>query len=369
MRILALIIDAFGGNGGIALYNRDLLTALCGLSDFKEVVAIPLLMRHFTQVLPKNLFYVIQGGASKIKYLINILQVLRSNPKFDLLICGHINLLPVAHLLQILLKIPLVLEIHGIEAWKPSRKLYLNYFVTHIDAFVSVSEVTKRRFLRWAKLIDKQGFVLPNAIHLDQYGSGPKNQALLERYRLKGKTVLMTLGRLHSSERYKGIDAVIELLSELAFEIPNIAYLVVGEGDDRKRLMEKAATIGMAERVVFTGYIPEDEKAEYYRLADAFVMPGKGEGFGFVFLEAMACGIPVVASKIDGSREAVLGGKLGVIVDPNYRNEIKAGILKALKYPKGVPDELEYFSFENFTKRLHSILDNLIELEIIGGAI
>jgi glycosyltransferase involved in cell wall biosynthesis len=87
-------------------------------------------------------------------------------------------------------------------------------------------------------------------------------------------------------------------------------------------------------------------------------MPGRGEGFGFVFLEAMACGIPVIASKVDGSREAVLDGKLGIIVDPDNPNEIEEAILKALEYPKGkIPEGLEYFYFHNFKTRLNSVID------------
>ena len=90
-------------------------------------------------------------------------------------------------------------------------------------------------------------------------------------------------------------------------------------------------------------------------------MPGRGEGFGFVFLEAMACGIPVIASKVDGSREAVRDGKLGLVVDPENAEEIKAAILQALQYPKGqIPDGLDYFSFDNFQNRLHDIINTVM---------
>ena len=78
-----------------------------------------------------------------------------------------------------------------------------------------------------------------------------------------------------------------------------------------QRLERKAASLGLKGNVVFAGRVSEAEKADHYRLADVFVMPGRQEGFGFVFLEAMACGIPVVASSVDGSREAVLNGELG----------------------------------------------------------
>jgi glycosyltransferase involved in cell wall biosynthesis len=90
-------------------------------------------------------------------------------------------------------------------------------------------------------------------------------------------------------------------------------------------------------------------------------MPGRGEGFGFVFLEALACGIPAVGSKLDGSREALRGGALGVLVDPRRPEEIAAGILKALGQPPGViPPGLDYFSFENFQKRCHAILRQVV---------
>jgi glycosyltransferase involved in cell wall biosynthesis len=85
---------------------------------------------------------------------------------------------------------------------------------------------------------------------------------------------------------------------------------------DRRCLQEKARSLGVHGRVVFAGYVPESEKADHYRLADAYVMPGRGEGFGIVYLEALACGVPVVASEVDGSREAVREGALGILVDP-----------------------------------------------------
>jgi len=114
-----------------------------------------------------------------------------------------------------------------------------------------------------------------------------------------------------------------------------ITYLIVGDGRDRRRLEEKARSLGVGDRVVFAGFIPESEKTEHYRLADAYVMPGWGEGFGFVYLEALACGIPALGSKLDGSREALRDGDLGILVDPHDRDDLWQGLLEVLIRPRG----------------------------------
>lgn len=360
MRILAVLTDAFGGHGGIALYNRDLLTALCSHPDCTEVVAIPRLMPHPSETRPEKLTYVTTGLNSKSGYVKAIWETVRNNPAFDLIICGHINLLPIAFAMRLWLKAPLLLEIYGIDAWQLTRSPLSNMLVRNIDAFISISEITKKHFLSWTKLSPEKGFLLPNAIHKENFGPGPKNPELIRRYGLKGKNVLMTMGRLVPTERYKGFDEVMEVLPELIGDMPDIAYLIVGCGADRARLERKTRDLGVAERVVFTGFVDEKEKADHFRLADVYVMPSKGEGFGFVFLEALACGLPVIASKIDGGREAVRGGALGQLVDPGNAVELKAAILAALRGSSGaVPPGLDYFSFSNFYQRLHGLVDTM----------
>jgi glycosyltransferase involved in cell wall biosynthesis len=253
-----------------------------------------------------------------------------------------------------------VLEIYGIDAWEPTKKRLLNYLSRKVDAVVSISEITKQRFLSWSGYKSKEIFILPNAIHTELYGIAPKNPVLVNKYGLEGKVVLMTFGRLVSSERYKGFDEVLEILPELSKDIPNIAYLILGNGNDRTRLEEKVKSLGLSDRVVFSGYVSEAEKADHYRLADVYVMPSRGEGFGFVFLEAMACGIPVIASKLDGGREAVLDGKLGELVDPGSPDEIIAAIYRALKKPKEILEGLSYFAFENYQRRLSQLVAEVI---------
>src|SRR5438309_2094867 len=144
--------------------------------------------------------------------------------------------------------------------------------------------------------------------------------------------------------------------------------MIVGAGTDMGRLERKVQALGVAQHVRFTGLIAESEKDDYYRLADAFVMPSRGEGFGFVLLEAMACGIPVVASVLDGGREAVRYGQLGLLIDPTARNDVKRGIRDVLTREKGrVPEGLEFFAFANFEERAAAIIRETVRIPLVGG--
>ena len=169
--------------------------------------------------------------------------------------------------------------------------------------------------------------------------------------------MIMTLGRMANEERAKGFDQVIDLMPSLIRDIPNLVYLVVGDGTDRARLEAKVRDSQLQNHVVFTGRVDDAMKADVYGLADAYVMPSMGEGFGFVVLEAMASGVPVVVSSKDGTREAVRDGELGLIVDPADSNAIRQGVIAALKKPRGIPEGIDYFSFENFSSRLRRALD------------
>jgi len=360
VNILVLLTDAYGGRGGIAKFNRDLSRALSAEPLSAQVTALPRVAPvESIEHVPPRVDYHADASGAKLTYAWNVLRHAFSvqHSTFDGVICGHINLLPVAVLAAWLQRAPLLLILHGIDAWTPHDSGIVRMLLPQVDRFVTVSQHTKERFLEWAPLRADQGCVVPDCIDLNAYSPGPKRDDLLDRYGLHDRTVLLTLGRLSSDEQYKGHDEVLEVLPDLAKEIPDVAYLICGDGDDRPRLERKAERLGLSDRVVFAGYVPEDEKEAHYRLADAFVMPGWGEGFGIVYLEAMACGVPVVASSADASQEAVRNGRLGTVVDPDDPGSVKAGILEALRAPQGVPEGLDYFSVERFRERWHDVVD------------
>jgi phosphatidylinositol alpha-1,6-mannosyltransferase len=349
MRVLLLCTDAYGGHGGIALYNRDFAEALAARADCEEVIVVPrVIRREPSDILPKITFMA-DAARGPLSYMRAVARARRAKP--DVVICGHVNLLPVACMIA---RRPLLM-VYGIEAWKrlPVRS---NQLLHHCAAIVAISEITRDRLLGWSRYSGKT-HLLPNAIHAEDYGIHPKRAELVALYGLEGKRVLLTVGRLDSEERYKGFDEVLEVLPNLPGDV---VYVIAGTGNDRARLEKKAVRLGVGNRVVFTGFFPDEQKLDLYSLADVYVMPSRGEGFGFVFLEALASGVPAIGSKLDGGREALRGGELGLLVDPTNPAEIEAAIAELLQSrERAIPPGLEYFSFRNFVARAAAIVDDV----------
>lgn len=357
-KILVLATDAYGSIGGIARFNRDFIEATCEHPEVGEVVLIPRVMPHLPEPTPPKLTLAFESSLSLPAYLFSFVRRLRNTRDVSLIVCGHINLLPLAKLAQWFTHAPQILITHGIEAWAPPVGRRLSTLLTRkAEHVLAVSSYTWTRLRQWSALPASKGEVFPNTFSRGVYAPGPKPEWLLDRYRLQGRIILLTVGRMASLERYKGFDEVLELLPKLRQEFPNLTYLAVGDGNDRPRLEAKARSLGVSDAVVFTGYVPEGEKADHYRLADAFVMPSRGEGFGIVFLEALASGIPVVGSRLDGGSDALQQGRLGTLVDPDDPEDTLRGIRKALASPRGVaPDGLDDFAFPAFTQRTHKVL-------------
>jgi len=354
-RALVLVTDAFGANGGIAKFNRDFLAAMAAMPACAEAVVMPRLVPDAPGIVPERISIRAGAGGGKLRFALAAVREAMRGP-FDLVVAGHINLMAPAALAARIAGARSLLVVHGIDAWSPHPSRLARAGMARLDRVIGVSKLTLERFAAWARIDPARFRVLPNCVDLGKFAPGPKPADLLRQFGLERRTVLMTLGRLAGDERYKGFDEVIEALPALARQVPDICYLICGDGTDRARLEEKARALGVADRVVFAGFVPEERKADYFRLADAYVMPSTGEGFGIVHLEALASGIPTLGSTRDGSREALLEGELGELVDPSDKSQVLNGIVKTLSRPKGVPAALQQYSEAAFRGRVGVIV-------------
>lgn len=360
MRVLLFLTDGFGGHGGIAQVNRDLLKALSVHPRISEIVALPRRIDGALEDLPDKLDYDRSAARGGWTYVARAGLRLLSDRRFDVVIGTHLNLQPLTVAASIATGASSMLLLHGIEAWDPPRRWLTRSVATKADLFVGVSEVTLSRFREWTLVPEAHCRVLPCAVDLARFSPGQPSRAVLDKYRLAGARPILTMARLAASERYKGTDELLEAMPALLRRAPDVVYVIAGKGDDAPRLEAKAASLGLADKVRFTGYVPEAEKVDLYRSARAFVLAGHGEGFGIVLLEAMGCGVPVVASTLDGSYEAVRQGQLGIAVNPTDQSALVDAVLAALERRHGVrPEGIDYFSLAAFRERAHRLVDEL----------
>jgi phosphatidylinositol alpha-1,6-mannosyltransferase len=353
LRVLALVTEAFGGRGGIAQYNRDFLSGLANCDRVREVIVLPRLSARPVDPLPPG---VRQLGPveSKLAYSFFALWTAITHQPINLVFCGHLLMAPLAAGICRVLKLPLWLQVHGIEVFWRKLSALERRSVESATIVTAVSRHTRRRLLQRVAIDPARVKVLPNTVH-PQYHPGPKPAYLLERHGAGEKKVLLTVSRLDSVEGYKGHDRVIRTLPRVLEHHPSSIYLIVGDGDDRPRLETLVAECGVAKNVQFTGSAAAEELPDYFRLADVFVMPSALEGFGIVFLEAMATGIRVIGGSQDGSRDALCDGALGTLVDPENGKELACAILAALDEPSRTGDRTIRFKPELFREHLNAL--------------
>jgi len=236
---------------------------------------------------------------------------------------------------------------------------------------LAVSHYTRDCLIHEAGLDPDRVKILPNTFAAERFAITPKAPRLLRKYGLRPDTqVILTVCRLEETERYKGYDQIIKALPEILRSAPGARYLLVGKGSDRVRIEKLIAEIGVQEAVILAGFIPDEELVEHYNLCDIFAMPSRAEGFGIVYLEALACGKPVLAGNKDGSRDALADGELGLLVNPDDTDEIAAEIIRVLRrehsHPKIFHPELlrrrviELFGFEAFKQAVDNLLGPIL---------
>jgi len=323
MRLLALVTDSYGGYGGIAQYNRDLLDALACAPGVASIELVALSGDPVTDVPVR--VHVRHASRSKARFLVAAVAALRARP--DAIYCGHINLSPVAWLVARCTGARYWLQLHGIDAWNHPGERRARASA-RADLVTVVSRYTRRRFLSWARIAPGRVRVLPNTVS-SRYDLGPFPEGLARDLDLVGRRVLLTVSRIAKGDRYKGHAEVLNAVSRLVREFPDLVYLIVGSGDARADLEQMVDQAGIRAHVRLLGAVPPEELPEYFRLADVFVMPSSKEGFGIVYLEAMRCGTPSIGLDVDGSTDPLVGMPLGFAVPMETLVDCLAETLRA----------------------------------------
>ena len=337
MRKILYILPDLLSLGGISRYNQNLLDVLLG-----EGYSVKVVSRNDRQDRYKNLFIYTAGKVNNL-FLRKVFFSLKTfwQAVFfcpDLIICGHINFSPLCYMIQKLLQIKYVILTHGIEVWNISGKLKLKA-LKQSHMITSVSDFTKHKIIEQVPEARDKVQLLFNTVDGSLFCPKQKPAYLMRRYDLgEDDKVILTVARLNKAEQYKGYDKVLDVLPEILKLIPSAKYMIVGTGNDLENVRRLVERLDLEKSVILTGYVSDSELTDHYNLSDIFVMPSEGEGFGIVFLEAIACGKPVIAGNKDASKEPLLNGELGILVDPNNTKELGIAIIGVLR--KEVPKRL-----------------------------
>jgi phosphatidyl-myo-inositol dimannoside synthase len=353
-RVHFLVLASFSSTGGIEKFNRAFMKAFV-MNESKSKLSFTASGMYDTG---NDEAYISAGqfdacGGNRLLFVVkNFFKSFQA----DELILGHMNLA----LMGVLYKLfqpskQLTIICHGIEVFEPVSGLKKK-LLQKANRVLAVSNYTKDQLINLQKIDASKINVFPNT--LDPFFSlttfFQKPVYLQERYHIApNQKTLFTLTRLNSEEGYKGYDKVIRCIPALKNAGYDVKYIIGGKADakEQQSVEQLIASLELQQHVVLAGYIPDSEVSDHYLMADVFVMPSKGEGFGIVFLEAMACGLPVIAGNKDGSTEALQFGKLGTLVNPDSEKELQTALQSVLQQPKK-PQQVQH------KKRLQEVFLN-----------
>ena len=228
---------------------------------------------------------------------------------------------------------------HGHEVWWAKVPLFnvaMRMMAKNVDLFTYLGEFTKNA-MRPALGNSANLQRIAPGIDIDHFSPGAKDAGLIAQYRLEDKKVIVCVGRL---VRRKGQDRLVESMPGVLKEHPDAHLLVVGRGTYVKHLQKRAKKLKIQSHVTFVGRINFAELPLYIRLGEIFAMPSRSryfglevEGLGIVYLEASACGIPVIAGASGGAPDAVIEHQTGLVVDGNNVAKISTAINSLLSDP------------------------------------
>ena len=229
---------------------------------------------------------------------------------------------------------------HGHEVWWakiPILKSLLKKIIKDVDHLGYLGDFTKGEI---AKISNQPQKFLQIAPGIDTQHFAPKiaRGDLIEKYRLDGRRVIVSVGRL---VHRKGQDELVKAMPKILEQFPDAILLFVGEGPIKQMLFNSAKQLGVLPKVVFAGRVSHHDLPDYICLGEIFAMPVRSrfsglevEGLGIVYLEASACGLPVIVGNSGGAVDAVLDKKTGLLVDGTKSDQIADAICELLANPE-----------------------------------
>lgn len=272
-------------------------------------------------------------GRAKARFVLSAIGKACRRPRegTPIILAAHPHLaLPASWIQRVRPNFKVVVMSHGIEVWKPLASPRLRA-LQKASLLTAPSSYTARKMAGEQNIPESKIRRLPWPLSPDFIKLAEHPGKLpLPRGFPRGR-IILTVGRWAARERYKGVDALIVAVARVRTTIPDVQLVAVGSGDDLSRLRSIAAEEQVADRVHFLEGLSKEELASRYAAADVFALPSIGEGFGLVFLEAMAFGKPVVGADAGGITDLIRDGSNGLLIPPNDPDGLAQGLSRLLQ--------------------------------------
>lgn len=282
-----------------------------------------------------------------------------------IIVAAHPNLaLPAACAKSVSAHARTIVISHGVEIWQPLPGLRRRALL-RADLVLAPSTDTAEKLAGVQGVSREKTRVLPWPVDPSLLQMAERSAALAPPASLPPGRVILTVGRWSASERYKGADDLIRAFAQLRARFSGLHLVAVGDGDDLPRLRSIASETGTSDSVHFLSGLSRREIAACYARAEVFALPSTGEGFGLVFLEAMAFGKPVVGAASGGTTDVIQNGANGFLVPPHDPESLSRTLAQLLENDslraqlgrRGAELARGLYSFQAFESSLESILE------------
>ena len=311
---------------------------------------------------------------AKGRFLMAAMRAARRKPargkvKTKLVVAGHPNLAPVVRAMRFATpRLKSIICTHGVEVWEPLTQVRRSA-LRGADVVLAPSKYTAEHVAAVQRVAGEKIRVLPWALdpQFEALASNAAKNAAPANFPVGH--VVLTVGRWRADERYKGMDTLITALPRLLTRWPELQLAMVGDGNDREWLEDLADENGVRMHTHFLSGVSYAELAACYGHCEIFALPSRGEGFGLVYLEAMACGKPVIGGAHGGAPEVIEDGKTGYLVQHGDAAQLATAIETLLAEPalgqemglRGKQRVENEFRFSVFAKSFKKILRELCE--------
>lgn len=207
--------------------------------------------------------------------------------------------------------------------------------------------------------------LIPNGVDMSMFKSTDDKETFKKNLNIEEKRIIISVSRLTPKN---GIDYLIRAFPEILARFSDTRLILLGGGKQEEEIKKLKRELGVQDKITLIDHVPHAEIKKYLSIADVFIRPSLDEGFGIAFIEAMACGIPVIGTNVGGIPDIIKNNENGIIIEPRNEKQIINSILNLLNN-KDLAEKLsakghEYvkkqFNWDNIYKKMKSVYEEVI---------